>query len=156
MKTRYRIPEDEQMEAAQSGVLIDSENIDFSWRRVYAPGYNPAKDPKYSPKAKGDAMTGKWLIFINNTKDQFLEHWSKVKESTLEGKLGIASKVTNPDIPRDSLVMCVYTKDYSDVEDVTRVREALRSLGYTGTLPYKPDFETLRGRYGSDTVMYRA
>lgn len=43
--------------------------------------------------------------------------------------------------------MCVYTYDWTDEEDVMRVREELRKLGITRKIPYKSDEDTLAGRY---------
>lgn len=151
--TFYKLSIPELVEKLELGghLLIDEELIDTFWRRVQSPSYN--NEMKNHP----DDKAGKWLIFISNTEEQFLEHWTRIKEATLEGKLGIAAKITNPQfLPGDSLVICVYTRDYSDIENVTEVREALRELGYTRILPYKPDYETLAGRYGSETVLYRS
>ncbi|MGD0071944.1 MAG: putative phosphothreonine lyase domain-containing protein [Candidatus Bathyarchaeia archaeon] len=75
-----------------------------------------------------------------------------MKKATDAGKLGDSSKVatakpnsnaTNP----DTKVMCVYTYDWNDENDVRRVREELRKLGITNKLPYKADEDTLAGKY---------
>ena len=47
-------------------------------------------------------------------------------------------------------VICVYTDDANDRDDVLRVREELRLLGFTAKLPYKADRVTLEGRYEGD------
>ena len=39
-------------------------------------------------------------------------------------------------------VMCVYTKDFTDQDDVSRVERELRALGITGVIRYKPDIYT--------------
>jgi len=44
-------------------------------------------------------------------------------------------------------VICVYTYDSDDVQDVKRVRASLRELGFVGRLSYKPDADTHAGRY---------
>jgi len=41
----------------------------------------------------------------------------------------------------------VYTYNFEDEEDVMRVREELRRLGFTSKIPYKTDEETRSGRY---------
>lgn len=44
-------------------------------------------------------------------------------------------------------VICVYTDDYTNEADVLRVESALRELGVTGRLSYKPDIYTECGIY---------
>jgi len=44
-------------------------------------------------------------------------------------------------------VICVYTYDWTDKEDVKRIRQELRDLGITRKIPYKADRETLSGKY---------
>ena len=44
-------------------------------------------------------------------------------------------------------LICVYTSDWRDQEDVMRVREALRQLGFTNKLYYKTDDDTYAGVY---------
>lgn len=50
-----------------------------------------------------------------------------------------------------SYVICVYTYDYEDKEDVMRVRERLREVGFHRKLPYKTDAATLAGQYRKTT-----
>ena len=47
-------------------------------------------------------------------------------------------------------VICVYTRDYTDEEDVMRVEQQLRMIGITGQLSYKPDIYTTLGIYYSN------
>jgi hypothetical protein len=44
-------------------------------------------------------------------------------------------------------VICVYTQDWEDKEDVMRVRTKLRRLGFNRTLHYKRDKDTRAGKY---------
>jgi len=126
------------------------EYIDPYWRKVFSPTYSG--ELRNHP----NDTWGKWLIFINNTEEEVLKHWERIKERTLEGSLGPASKIRNPELGRETLVICVYTQDCWDVEDVMRVRGELRNLGYTQTLSYKPNYETLAGGTGPKTVLYRS
>ncbi len=79
--------------------------------------------------------------------------WGKIKKATEEGKLSSSAKVatakpnpnaTNPEIK----VICVYTYDWTDEDDVRRIREELRKLGIINKIPYKADEDTLSGKYG--------
>lgn len=93
---------------------------------------------------------GKWLVFVPDKKVD--EAWEKIRRATREGKLGLGSKVATA--KRSSLaggstskVICVYTYDWSDKEDVTRIREELRRLGIMNKISYKTDRDTLSGKY---------
>ena len=46
-------------------------------------------------------------------------------------------------------MICVYTYDWTDEEDVRRIREVLRELGFVKKIPYKADQETRAGRYAA-------
>jgi hypothetical protein len=154
-RTRYLIPLKETAFSHLIADPVDGEYVGMTWRFVRAPGYDPSKDPKYNRRIKREVVTGKWLIFLSTSKEAFMAVWPKIKGATLEGKLGIAAKISNPRTARDRLVVCVYTRDYRDEADVMRVREVLRSMGFDRPLSYKPDYETLAGNYGSDTIAYR-
>ena len=78
--------------------------------------------------------------------------WSKIKQATQAGSLSNSSKaatgLVNPNaIDPTRKVICVYTYDSEDREDVFRVRQALRDLGFVRPIPYKTDQATLEGRY---------
>ncbi|MFX0205561.1 MAG: putative phosphothreonine lyase domain-containing protein [Candidatus Hodarchaeota archaeon] len=93
---------------------------------------------------------GKWLIFkpIN----EIDECWKKIRQAVEEGKLGGMAKVStakqsplteNPKIK----VICVYTYDSEDKNDIQRIRTALYELGIIWKIPYKTDRATLEGKY---------
>jgi len=98
----------------------------------------------------GTQRCGKWLIFV--PVERIDQVWAAIKEATEEGKLGSSSKVATakPNSNARNLnqhVICVYTYDWVDVEDVRRVRHELRNLGIVDKLPYKTDEDTLAGKY---------
>lgn len=100
----------------------------------------------------GKLKSGKWLIFADLKSVDDI--WKKIKEATEAGRLGTSAKVrsampdpTEPAEWRKSRVICVYTNDWTDREDVMRVREELRNLGITDKIPYKADEDTLSGKY---------
>ena len=100
---------------------------------------------------------GKWLIF---TPIKFLDQdWETIKVAINEGELGFSAKVSTRRInPRsrdpNTGVICVYTYDSEDVEDVMTIRESLRNLGFTRRLTYKTDQATREGRYGRRVTKY--
>ena len=55
--------------------------------------------------------------------------WRLVVEATSEGKLGLTSKAATFDPVNPIGLICVYTYDFTDTDDVRRVLEGLVNLG---------------------------
>jgi hypothetical protein len=101
--------------------------------------------------------SGKWLIWLSpETIDRF---WTRIKQAVEEGRLGDEAKVSTAGSlnKKGMYVICVYTYDYQDKDDVIRIREELRALGIRREIIYKANEDTRALRYGSDyTPKYRA
>lgn len=107
------------------------------------------KQGKYPPHSENG---GKWLIFIPI--ERIDNVWFKIKSATEAGKLGELSKVAtaklNPNAANSNTkAACVYTYDWTDEEDVMRIRQELCQLGITRKIPYKADENTDFGRYAN-------
>lgn len=108
----------------------------------------------HAKRAKGrypaaTARSGKWLVFVGA--DEVNEVWARIKKATEDGRLGDSAKVAtsrpNPNATNpQGKVICVYTYDWQDREDVMRVRNELRRLGIEKKIPYKADKDTLVGK----------
>jgi hypothetical protein len=89
---------------------------------------------------------GKWLIFLS---EDMIDHYFEViAEETIAGSLGIGAKASTQLRDKelyDKFVICVYTADYRDEEDVYRVRKRLKELGFRKKLDYKTDEATRNG-----------
>lgn len=105
--------------------------------------------PGSAPEAIEDEKAGKWLIF--QEPDLVDAVWIKVRNATVALELGISAKVStakpNPDSRDNRKVVYIYTKDWADEEDVLRVREKLRELGFVDRIGYKRNIETFAGEY---------
>ena len=105
--------------------------------------------PGSAPEAIEDENAGKWLIFQDP--DVVDAVWIKVRDATVALELGISAKVStakpNPDSRDNRKVVYIYTKDWADEEDVLRVREKLRELGFVDRIGYKRNIETFAGEY---------
>lgn len=70
------------------------------------------------------------------------EVWEIIAKATANNELGIGAKVAVKSSVdrRVERLICVYTADFSDKKDVTRVAERLKKLGLVNnkTLYYKP------------------
>lgn len=94
--------------------------------------------------------SGKWLVFVRS--NEVDEVWAKIVLALNSGKLGEQAKVStarpNPNSANpDKRVICVYTYDADDTDDVMRVRATLRELGFEAPIAYKPDTATSAGHY---------
>lgn len=117
--------------------------------------------PGVAPEAIQDELAGKWLIFL--PPEEVDDAWKKVRDATWQGDLGISAKVStskpNPDSRDNMKVIYVYTPDWRDEEEVMRVRERLRALGFVDRLGYKRNIETFQGQYsqkGKKVTFYSA
>jgi hypothetical protein len=98
---------------------------------------------------------GKWMLFIPD--DEINAAWDTIRTAVEEGKLGDTAKVAtakpNPNaLDRHRKLICVYTYDAEDKEDVVRILQALRDLGFQQGLTYKTDEATLAGEYSFNTA----
>lgn len=100
---------------------------------------------------KTSILVGKWLVYrdvseINNA-------WKFIAKAVFNGELGISAKVSTTQQGKERHVICAYTYDYLDLDDVKRVREKLRDLGFEESLCYKPDIYTYLGIYYKTTPL---
>ncbi len=121
--------------------VIPSRTTQMYWIVQDAPGS--------APEAIEDEKAGKWLIF--QEPGLIDSAWKKVRDATVALDLGISAKVStskpNPESRDNRKVIYVYTKDWADEEDVMRVREKLRTLGFIERIGYKRNIETFAGQY---------
>lgn len=117
--------------------------------------------PDVRPDAIEDELAGKWLIFL--PPEEIDDAWIRVRNATCNKELGISTKVStskpNPDSRDNMKVIYVYTADWRDEEDVMRVRERLRELGFVDRIGYKRNIETFKGEYsqkGKRVTFYSA
>lgn len=74
---------------------------------------------------------GKWMLFPGQS--DLARVWRVVATATSNGKLGPTSKVGTLDPTAPNTLICIYTYDFSDFEDVRRVLNDIVSLGICHT-----------------------
>lgn len=106
-------------------------------------------------KITGDLEdAGKWLIFAS-LKD-IDSVWNTIRVATEAGDLGIASKVSTmypTQYDPNQKVICIYNQSYHDKDEVMRIRNELKKLGFTKKIGYKTDRATRQGKYGDDSIL---
>jgi len=95
---------------------------------------------------RGDS--GKWLLFEDRTTIDAV--WNIIKEGTRQGLFGNTAKVSTARPNKNAsnqeqAVICIYSADFDDQEDVKRIEENIRSLGIEHKLVYKLDKDV--GKY---------
>lgn len=106
---------------------------------------------------KTSDRSGKWCIVRDAAAVDVL--WAKIQSAVVSGVLP-AAMVSSPSAARQfggTYLICVFTPEWRDREDVMRVRQLLRDLGVTEELGYKRDVETVYGVNDTpDEWFYRA
>ncbi|MGH9922077.1 MAG: putative phosphothreonine lyase domain-containing protein [Nitrososphaerales archaeon] len=92
-------------------------------------------------------LSGKWTIY--KPEGEINETWKIIASSTAKKELGTNAKVSTPLQIGSSktYVICVYTKNYFNLDDVNRVRKRLKEFGFSQKLYYKPDIYTYLNIY---------
>ena len=123
-----------------------SEDLSCNWHYK--------KSPSYNDFASTDAA-GKWCIFVSPAEAD--EEWSKIRDAIENDQL-MCGKVSTAlrSMSRDGHVICVYTHDWTDRQDIMRARDVLRSLGFLEELGYKRDIDTRSRKYGPGEWHLRA
>lgn len=118
-----------------------TEVTDTPWIRT------PSLDP-----IDTDEYIGKWLIFVPS---EYVDKvWQAIRDETIKGNLGIDAKCATAKSRNPVKLICVYTKDYRDDDDLRRVLIALRKLGIAQRLNYKTDQATINLEYGPGSSLY--
>ncbi|KAL2263311.1 hypothetical protein VTK26DRAFT_7294 [Humicola hyalothermophila] len=71
-------------------------------------------------------LTGKWMLFPEP--GNVNEVWGKVARATAGGELGVGAKVATRVDPEKARLICIYTRDFRDKDDVARVLNRMREL----------------------------
>lgn len=89
-------------------------------------------------------ITGKWCVFCEPA--EIDERWLEICQ-LLDSGLLLAAKVSTEVARRitghSGHVICIYTKDWRDEEDVFRTLAVLREAGFSRPLKYKRDIDTM-------------
>ncbi|GLE01811.1 hypothetical protein PINS_up010649 [Pythium insidiosum] len=133
----------------------DDENLNedamlSEWKAICRQRKPTAKDLDELAR-KHKVVSGKWMIFRNS--ETVDDAWTKIARAVLNNHLGDAAKVSpvsSKPQQSNSHVICVYVPDFTNTDDVLRVRDALRALGIDDKIMFKPDAYTHCGIYSKN------
>ncbi|RYN67787.1 hypothetical protein AA0118_g1643 [Alternaria tenuissima] len=89
-----------------------------------------------------NVLSGKWMLFPKSV--DVTRVWKQIVANVIDNRLGCTCKVATDDGKEERLI-CVYTKDFQDADDVLRVLHELENMGLLNggkTIYYKPDAYT--------------
>lgn len=142
---------------------VDAENhgkAPATITRYMRPHRDKLENDLLSAAVSTGTTCGKWMLFPNP--EDLPRFWRVVAEATAEGKLGPVSKVGtyDPLDKKDATLICVYTYDFTDNDDVRRVLDQLVELGLCRRdgkpIYYKCDAYTYLGIASENTYKLRA
>jgi hypothetical protein len=92
--------------------------------RKLRPARDKLKEDILSLAEGAGITTGKWMLFPAENDAPGI--WRRIVSAVIENKLGTAAKIATDGSTR---LICIYTKDFSDVADVKRVVQQLEKMG---------------------------
>ncbi|RDW68020.1 hypothetical protein BP6252_09416 [Coleophoma cylindrospora] len=99
--------------------------------------------------AETKTTTGKWMLFVDP--EDVNAVWRVVAKAVADNELGAMAKVAPADSEktREARLICIYTYNFQDKEDVEKILRKMKSLGLIETkgkpIYYKCDAYTLLG-----------
>lgn len=116
-----------------------------------------ASNNKYDENDINHEKVGKWMLFL--TESNVNEIWDKIKVAIASGDLWSA-KVSTTNAEQPNYAIMIYTKDYTDLNDVIHVLDYLEHSGIKPSrvnIKYKTDQQTGAGvysRFGQKASIY--
>ncbi|MFB6216197.1 MAG: putative phosphothreonine lyase domain-containing protein [Candidatus Aenigmatarchaeota archaeon] len=145
-----------------TNTVFDSEP-EYNWvgLREEGKGIDPeevTRDNILNLAEKYGIPSGKWVL--DRTRSEIDREWDRVLDMMEEEDV-YASKVSTkrqsdghsgPGIPEEdrSHIVCIYTEDFRNREDVERVLEALENYDISNVKGYKEDIKTVLGIYSDN------
>jgi hypothetical protein len=113
-----------------------------------------ARSPLATASPFDETKVGKWLVFAgpNHIDSTWALIASGVERNGLNGSCLQAKTSTVASLQKGRHVICVYTEDFGDRDQVGRCLVQLRGLGIGGRLQYKTDIQTHSGVYSGSSV----
>ncbi|KAF2821754.1 DUF1917-domain-containing protein [Ophiobolus disseminans] len=100
-------------------------------------------------------LSGKWMLFPKL--EEVTQVWKKVVAGIIDGRLGPTAKVALDEGKPGDRLICIYTKDFRDEDDVLRVLRELETMGLLGcgrSIYYKSDAYTYLDLYKQTAEEY--
>lgn len=131
-----------------SAVRSNMGMLQEAWSQLQASGATITKEAIADLASMTGKTSGKWLFFVatGNTADS---NWQTVAEGVVKRLIpnAYAAKISPNENPKGGSgnkehVICVYNKNFLDMNEVMAAEKGLRDIGIQCWLCYKPDIYT--------------
>jgi hypothetical protein len=144
--------------------LIDTPGLALAWEDLCLNSLERLTTSHIEELAKKhNVLHGKWLIFVDT--NQVDDIWEVIAKAVINNGLAIEAKVStlhpkpkNVKIPKEEKipnrkhVMCVWSENFTLLDDVFALRDRLRALGFSSPIGYKPDAYSICGVYQGNSL----
>ncbi|XP_038065992.1 UPF0696 protein C11orf68 homolog [Patiria miniata] len=124
------------------------EDLEADWKKLQKSRQNIDFNAVKQLAISHRCLIGIWLLFFD-TGEEIDNAWEKIARATVRDELGTHAKVTPcvdtkegkalyATASQEQHVVSVYTKDFTDKEDVMKVEAVLRKLGFRERITFKP------------------
>ncbi|XP_048371394.1 UPF0696 protein C11orf68 homolog [Sphaerodactylus townsendi] len=124
----------------------DVVGLQEDWEQLQVSGRHITFDTIKELALNRRVLTGKWLMHLDSGFK--VDHaWCGIAHAVLDGRIGVAKASPCSPEPERKQVICVYTDDFTNEEQVLSADAVIRSTGIKCLLSYKPDVYTYLGIY---------
>lgn len=112
----------------------------------------PAENPAGSIAKYMQLITKMFWQILFFSRSKIDATWTAIAKAVVSGTSGTAANMFESDSGEQEsyYVICVYTEDFTNKEEVWAAEQSLRKLGITEILRYKPDIYTTLGIYSGN------
>ncbi|EMD63486.1 hypothetical protein COCSADRAFT_181745 [Bipolaris sorokiniana ND90Pr] len=121
------------------------------------------QEPITSLARNTHVLSRKWMLFPKSV--DVTQVWKQIVVGVIENRLGSGCKVATDDGKEERLI-CVYTRNFQDTQDVVRILQELETIGLLSAgrlIYYKPDAYTYldvrrenAAEYGLKAILYNS
>ncbi|XP_038071555.1 UPF0696 protein C11orf68 homolog [Patiria miniata] len=134
--------------------LTNEEELTTDWKKLKNSGKMIDFDAIKQLAIRHRYLGGNWFSFFD-TGEEIDNAWEKIAKATVRDELGTHAKVTPCEDTKEAKarkrhVISVYTKDFTDKDDVMKVEAKLRKLGFRKPIDFKPRVYATLGIYSKN------
>jgi len=134
------------------GYSVDSPALKDEMIQFWSRLENKTQENVVSIAERFGVKSGKWMVHESN--ENVDTTWNKIATSLFHKKFGDNIRSAKVSVVDDcngyhnmSHVICVYTDDFQNLEEVVGCLEELRRIGIHSKVTYKPDVSSILGIY---------
>uniref|UniRef100_UPI00358F21ED UPF0696 protein C11orf68 homolog n=1 Tax=Myxine glutinosa TaxID=7769 RepID=UPI00358F21ED len=125
---------------------VDIYGLEHSWEKLQQAGVPITFSAAKRLALDYECLCGKWILYVDSGFK--VDHaWACISRAVVDGRLRSAKVSPSVKGSDQKHVMCIYSQDFTNEEDVFAVDGAIRAAGIKCPMLYKPDVYTYLGIY---------